>query len=313
MLHFLYADIINRIKFGFQDAASPIVEGIHDLHDHIMFFIYLIVALVLFLIFDAVYSAYPVAAWQRDMFKTDAEWLQARKIHLPHWVIKSALARRVLHDNMLETIWTLFPSIILMLIGAVSFVLLYCMDEPVDAALTIKAIGHQWYWSYEYYAHVDWYTYCGILNLGGQGEHFFALARALKAEGIDLSNFPVKAVAHVTGDSYLITEADLAKGQVRLLETDHILVIPSECHVKLLVTADDVIHSWALPAFGIKIDGVPGRLNQTFLFAKRTGMFYGQCSEICGAGHGFMPIQVMAVPYQDWFNWICSQKGAKVN
>jgi cytochrome c oxidase subunit 2 len=312
MNSFLYLDIINKIKFGFQDVASPIVEGIHDLHDHIMFFIVMICCTVFFMLFDALYGAYPVKAWQSNLFATEAEYLAARKINVPHWVLKTSLGRRIVHDNLLETLWTMAPSIILLSIGAVSFILLYCMDEPVDPAMTIKINGNQWYWNYEYRVFVDTITYYGICNVENTAQEFFSLAQALRDNGIDVTMFGVKELAFVSGDSYLTPEANLTEGQLRLLETDRILVIPAETHIKLLVTASDVIHAWALPSFGIKIDAVPGRLNQVFLYAKRTGMFYGQCSEICGVGHGFMPIQVMAIPAETFFEWLFGVKGAKL-
>ena len=160
-----------------------------------------------------------------------------------------------------------------MVIAVPSFALLYSMDEMIDPAITLKVVGHQWYWSYEYsdYNHT-----------------------VEDSEGI---NF----------DSYMIAEEDLTTGGFRLLEVDHRVVLPVETHIRVLVTAADVLHSWAIPSFGIKVDACPGRLNQTSMFIKREGTFYGQCSEICGVNHGFMPIAIDAVSLEDYATYIESK------
>ena len=136
------------------------------------------------------------------------------------------------------------------------------MDEVVDPAVTIKAIGHQWYWSYEY------------------------------------SDYNQSDEQGINFDSYMIPEDELELGQLRLLEVDNRVVIPVNTHVRMIMTSADVLHSWAVPSLGVKTDAVPGRLNQTPIFVKREGVFYGQCSELCGANHAFMPIVVEAVSLQ---------------
>jgi len=146
------------------------------------------------------------------------------------------------------------------------------MDEIVHPALTIIVTGNQWYWSYEY------------------------------------SDYSNEAIAF---DSYMIPEDELEQGQLRLLEVDNRVVLPVDTHVRILVTARDVIHCWSVPSLGVKCDGIPGRLNQTSVFADREGSFYGQCSEICGAHHGYMPICVESVSLPDYFNWISSQLPAE--
>jgi cytochrome c oxidase subunit 2 len=158
-----------------------------------------------------------------------------------------------------------------MVIAIPSFALLYSIDEIVDPAVTIKAIGHQWYWTYEYsdYAQLD-----------------------------DQS---------IVFDSYMIPEEDLELGQLRLLEVDNRVVVPVHTHVRVVVTAADVLHSWAVPSLGVKCDAVPGRLNQTSFFAQREGVFYGQCSELCGVNHGFMPIVVEAVSLDEYVAWISNK------
>ena len=142
------------------------------------------------------------------------------------------------------------------------------MDEISDPSMTISAEGHQWYWSYQY---------SDFLNSNNDNIEF---------------------------DSYIIPDSDLDLGQFRLLDVDNKVVIPTDTHIRLIVTGADVIHSFAVPSLGLKIDAVPGRLNQTSILAERTGTFYGQCSEICGVYHGFMPIAIEAVSIQDYLAWI---------
>jgi cytochrome c oxidase subunit 2 len=141
------------------------------------------------------------------------------------------------------------------------------MDEVMDPALTIKAIGHQWYWSYEY------------------------------------SDYQTETLEF---DSYMVPTSDLNKGDFRLLEVDNRLVVPINTHVRVLVTGADVLHAFAVPALAVKMDAVPGRLNQTGFFVKRPGIFYGQCSEICGANHSFMPIVIEAVSLEKYISWVSS-------
>nr|YP_010379895.1 cytochrome c oxidase subunit II [Gymnothorax fimbriatus]ADO24548.1 cytochrome oxidase subunit II [Gymnothorax reevesii]UDF87704.1 cytochrome c oxidase subunit II [Gymnothorax fimbriatus]UEX93173.1 cytochrome c oxidase subunit II [Gymnothorax fimbriatus] len=217
-------------QLGFQDAASPVMEELLHFHDHALMIVFLISTLVLYIIVAMVTTTL-----------TDAYILDSQEI---------------------EIVWTVLPAIILILIALPSLRILYLMDEINDPHLTIKAIGHQWYWSYEYTDYED---------LGF--------------------------------DSYMVPTQDLAPGHFRLLETDHRMVVPMESPVRVLVTAEDVLHSWAVPALGVKMDAVPGRLNQTAFIAARPGVYYGQCSEICGANHSFMPIVVEAVPLHHFEAW----------
>ena len=172
--------------------------------------------------------------------------------------------RRLTHESVFEVVWTVVPGLILILLAIPSMQLLYSMDfllfdyEPV---ITVKVIGHQWYWSYEYLVFSE-------LQLGQ----------------FDIINF----------DSYLVAEEELGPSGLRLLEVDNPLVVPGNVYLRFIVTSVDVLHSWAVPSLGIKVDAVPGRLNQVLTFVKRPGDFYGQCSEICGVNHGFMPIRVVA-------------------
>ena len=183
----------------------------------------------------------------------------------------------VVHAPTLEIIWTVIPAFILILIAIPSFSLLYTMDEVIDPLLTVKIIGHQWYWSYEFVNPVDY--------LEAVNAH----------EDIDLA-------PSVNFDSYMLAEDDLFVGQLRLLEVDNRLKLPIEINVRLLITSGDVLHSWAVPSLGIKLDACPGRMNQIVLFIKRPSVFYGQCSELCGINHGFMPIVVEGIDLQLGFN-----------
>ena len=152
--------------------------------------------------------------------------------------------------------------------------LLYSIDEIVEPSLTVKVIGHQWYWSYEY-------------------------STDLTVDGEQL----IDADETFLFDSYLKDESDLEIGELRLLEVDRRIVLPEQTHIRVLVTAADVLHSWAVPSFGVKVDACPGLLNQTNLFIKRQGLYYGQCSELCGVNHGFMPIVIRVVSKADFKAW----------
>jgi len=169
------------------------------------------------------------------------------------------------HNTVLEVIWSVVPVMILVVIAVPSFRLLYFTNLSQKADLTIKAIGHQWSWSYEY---------------------------------PDNGNFSF--------DSVIIPDNEIKPGQKRLLEADNRVILPVNTTVRVLVTADDVLHSWAVPAFGVKIDAVPGRLNETWVRVTKTGVYYGQCSELCGKGHGFMPITVEVVSKAAYAEWVKS-------
>lgn len=168
------------------------------------------------------------------------------------------------HSDAFEIIWTSTPTLILLSLAAPSFTLLYSLDEIINPILTLKIFGHQWYWSYE----MSDYVSCSSTE------------KSLKFS------------------SYMLTDEMLLEknhfGYFRVLETNKRLLLPAKTHIRLLITAVDVLHSWAIPSFGLKVDACPGRLNQTNLFIKRFGLFFGQCSEICGVNHGFMPIAVVA-------------------
>jgi cytochrome c oxidase subunit 2 len=226
----------------FQDAASPVMEGIINLHHDLMFFITFILFFVLVVLVRTLYFF--------GYDSTDA-----------------GTGKNVVHGTVLEIVWTVLPSVILIVVALPSFALLYSIDEIIDPALTIKCVGHQWYWSYEY---SDFEAHLGAINF----------------------------------DSYMIPEDELEIGELRLLEVDNRIVLPVNTHIRVLVTAADVLHSWAVPSLGIKLDACTGRLNQTSVFILREGVFYGQCSEICGVGHANMPIVIEAVSINKYITWL---------
>ena len=177
-------------------------------------------------------------------------------------VARSPAPSRRTHNTLLEVAWTTVPVLILVVIAIPSFKLLYYEDVVPEVDMTVKAIGHQWYWSYEYPDHGDF-----------------------------------------TFDANMVAEEDLQEGQLRLLTTDNALVLPAATNIRLLVTATDVLHSWGIPSFGVKIDAVPGRINETWFQIREPGVYYGQCSELCGDFHGFMPIMIRAVPKDEFEAW----------
>nr|YP_009434653.1 cytochrome c oxidase subunit 2 [Tectus pyramis]ATF29385.1 cytochrome c oxidase subunit 2 [Tectus pyramis] len=218
-------------QLGFQDAASPLMEQLIYFHDHAMLVLVLIISLV----------SYAAVSLMTNKY----------------------ISRYVLEGQEIETIWTILPAIVLIFLALPSLRLLYLLDEVGSCAFTIKSIGHQWYWSYEY---------------------------------SDLLN--------IEFDSYMVPTDELESGQFRLLEVDHRVVVPVQTDIRILVSSADVIHSWAVPSLGVKADAVPGRLNQLSFFVKYPGVFYGQCSEICGANHSFMPIVLEAVQINEFMKWV---------
>ena len=170
------------------------------------------------------------------------------------------------HNVAVEIIWTLVPCLILIVMAVPSFKVLYSQDTIPKADVTIKAVGYQWYWGYEY------------------------------------------PDENIIVDSYMIEDKDLKEGQPRLLAVDNVVVVPVDKVVKVLITANDVLHAWALPSFGVKRDAMPGRINETWFKAEKKGTYYGQCSELCGIKHAFMPIEVRVVSDQEYQEWLSEAK-----
>lgn len=177
-------------------------------------------------------------------------------------ILRKYTNQKTKEAHKIELIWTIRPALILILLAIPSLRLLYLIDESSEPILTLKAIGHQWYWSYEY------------------------------------SDFP-----YISYDSFMLSTKLLKNGEFRLLEVDNRLIVPINTEIRLLVTASDVIHAWTIPALRIKADAIPGRLNQLTFTLRRAGVFYGQCSEICGANHSFIPIVLESVNIKSFINW----------
>ena len=223
-------------EVDFQTALSPSMERIVDFNFMVTIIIVIITAFV-----------FGLMAW----------------IVIRYNKKRNPTPSKTTHNTLLEVVWTVVPVIILLVIVVPSFRLLYYTDRVEEADMTLKAIGHQWYWSYEYPDHGDF-----------------------------------------TFDALILEDDELEEGQPRLLATDTAVVLPVGAKIRLLTTADDVIHSWAVPALGVKMDSVPGRVNETWFQINREGIYYGQCSELCGTLHGFMPIMIEAVSQEDFDSWV---------
>nr|QCF39582.1 cytochrome c oxidase subunit II [Zeuzera multistrigata] len=218
-------------NMNFQNGASPLMEQIIFFHDHTLIILIIITILVGYLMINLIFNKY--------------------------------INRFLLENQLIELIWTIIPAITLIFIALPSLRLLYLLDELNNPLITLKTIGHQWYWSYEY---------------------------------SDFSN--------IQFDSYMIPTNDLPLNYFRLLDVDNRIILPMNNQIRILVTATDVIHSWTIPSLGIKVDANPGRLNQTNFYINQPGIFYGQCSEICGANHSFMPIMIESISTKNFINWI---------
>lgn len=185
-------------------------------------------------------------------------------------MIKNAfINKNLLEIQIVERIWTIIPAVILIQIALPSLLLLYILDESIDSSLTLKAIGHQWYWSYEY-------------------SDFWSL----------------QTDSFLEFDSYIIPQSELENNYFRLLDTDNHTIIPFKTHIRVLISSADVLHAWTVPSLGVKADAVPGRINQVKFISQRPGLFFGQCSEICGANHRFIPIVIEAVSRIRFINWV---------
>jgi cytochrome c oxidase subunit 2 len=221
----IHCDAPEPWLIGFQDGASPTFEGITELHDTIFFYLIVIGVAV--------------------------GWMMGSIIVLYNEEASPMAHRYANHGTLIEVVWTVMPAFVLIAIAFPSFKLLYLMDEVISPSMTVKVVGHQWYWSYELSDFVD-------------------------ADG--------EAIEY---DSYMVPDSDIADGALRLLEVDNRIVLPVDTHVRFVVTGADVIHDFAVPSLGLKIDATPGRLNQTSVLAQREGTYYGQCSELKPLGSTF--------------------------
>ena len=223
-------------QLGFQKAASESMRDIVAFHNNLL--LPIIIAISVFVLFLMLYACI--------RFRASANPNPSKRTH----------------NVTVEVLWTLIPCLILIVMAVPSFKILYKQDTIPKADLTIKAIGYQWYWGYEY-----------------------------PDENLEF-------------EAYMIEEKDLKADQPRLLAVDNEVVVPVGKVVKVLITANDVLHAWALPSFGVKRDAVPGRINETWFKAEKVGTYYGQCSELCGIKHAFMPIAVKVVSEDDYQDWL---------
>jgi cytochrome c oxidase subunit 2 len=218
-------------NFNFQNGTSPLIEQIIFFHDHTLIILIIITVLVGYLILNLFFNKY--------------------------------INRFLLEGQIIELIWTILPAITLIFIALPSLRLLYLLDELNNPLITLKTIGHQWYWRYEY------------------------------------SDFK-----NIEFDSYIIPNNELSNNNFRLLDVDNRIILPINNQIRILITATDVIHSWTIPSLGVKVDANPGRLNQTNFFINRPGIFFGQCSEICGANHSFIPIVIERISIKNFISWV---------
>ncbi len=258
----------NPWQLSFQDPATPIMEGIIFFHNDLMVFIVAICVFVLWMLLRSI-NIFDSSRADADLQTQQQNSTTLTNESLAQLYINRLYSKGTIHNTFLEIVWTIVPALILMVVAIPSFALLYSIEEFIEPSLTVKCTGHQWYWCYEY-------SNCKKEEI---------------AEYIDGHKF----------ESYMVPTDDLSdEGNLRLLEVDKRLALPTKTHIQVSVTGADVLHCWAVPSLGVKIDACPGRINQTTIFIKRSGTFFGQCSEICGVNHGFMPIVVRALPMYDF-------------
>nr|YP_009733510.1 cytochrome c oxidase subunit II [Krisna concava]QHV34348.1 cytochrome c oxidase subunit II [Krisna concava] len=222
--------MLNWKMFMFQDSLSPIMEQLIMFHDHSMMIIMMITVTVMFMM----YSLF----------------------------MNKLINRFMLEGQMIELIWTIIPAILLVFIALPSIRILYLLEEVNNPNLTVKTIGHQWFWSYEYFDYKE-----------------------------------------IEFDSYMKPITKM-KNEFRLIENDNRLILPFNTKIRVIVSSSDVIHSWTIPCLGVKIDAVPGRINQSTFMMTRPGLYFGQCSEICGSNHSFMPIMLESINMNSFLNWL---------
>jgi cytochrome c oxidase subunit 2 len=223
-------------QLSFQDAASQSMREIVNFHDKLL--LPIIIAISAFVLFLLVYACIRFSA------------------------SRNPNPSKRTHNVAVEVLWTLIPCLILIVMAVPSFKILYKQDAIPKADVTVKAIGYQWYWGYEY------------------------------------------PDENIIFESYMVADKDLKENQPRLLAVDNEVVVPVNKVIKVLITANDVLHAWALPSFGVKRDAVPGRINETWFKAEKVGTYYGQCSELCGIKHAFMPITVEVVSEEKYKEWL---------
>lgn len=227
--YFLFLEISTWSNITLQNANSPIIENLLFFHDHAIIIIIIITIIILYIIISL--------------------------------ILNNINNKLILHNQIIEIIWTIIPIIILIFLAIPSLKILYLTDEINNPSITIKCIGHQWYWKYEY------------------------------------SDFDI-----IEFNSFIIQPNSL--NSFRLLDVDNRIIIPTNNYIRIIISSIDVIHSWTIPSLGIKVDSIPGRINQTLIFLNRPGLFFGQCSEICGINHRFIPIVIERTSKTNFINWL---------
>nr|YP_010838217.1 cytochrome c oxidase subunit II [Sternocampsus coriaceus]WGF20844.1 cytochrome c oxidase subunit II [Sternocampsus coriaceus] len=221
------------LNINTQDSTSPLMEQLVFFHDHAMLILLMITLIVSYIMLTLFSNKF--------------------------------INRFLLEGQTIELIWTIAPAVTLIFIALPSLRLLYLLDEINFPILSVKANGHQWYWSYE------------------------------------LSDFKT-----IEFDSYMIPLPESKSSDFRLLDVDNRLPLPFKSQIRFMISSTDVIHSWTIPSMGVKVDATPGRLNQTTFFMNRPGIYFGQCSEICGTNHSFMPIVIESISPKAFINWVKS-------
>nr|APF47473.1 cytochrome c oxidase subunit II [Snellenius radicalis] len=219
----------NLLMMNFQDSFSYLMKMMIYFHDFILMILLMILLFILYIMM----------------------WFFFNKL----------INMKILHNHFIEVIWTIIPMIILIFMVLPSLNILYLLEDMVNPFLTIKILGHQWYWSYEY---SDFYN-------------------------LEFDSFMIK---------------DFQNNNFRLLDVDNRLVLPKNFNIRGLVSSVDVIHSWTMPSMGVKVDSIPGRMNQFIMLINRSGLYFGQCSEICGLNHSFMPIVLESINIKNFLTWI---------
>nr|WOW98972.1 cytochrome c oxidase subunit II [Cixiidae sp.] len=217
------------LKINLPDSASPIMEQLIFFHDHTILILIMITSTVLFMMVSM--------------------------------SLNKQMTRNFIEQQLIETLWTILPAMVLVVIAIPSMKILYMMEELINPSISLKTMGHQWYWSYEY---------------------------------TDKKN--------IEFESYM--KNSKKKNNFRLLDTDNRMVLPFLTQSRIIISSSDVIHSWTIPSLSIKMDAIPGRLNQSSILIKKPGLFFGQCSEICGTNHSFMPIVLESINMESFIKWI---------
>jgi len=301
-MFFYCIDYTNKTQYYFSRPQSWVFWALIDLHDYMMFFLLNILLIVVVFIYISL-------KYQQSIFKDV-------------YIVKSYIEYKLEkfnHAPLLEFFWTVIPTILLFIMGWPSFKVLYAMEQLIDPFHTIIIIGNQWYWTYQY---SDFDVVSDIiiqLDSTKNLSEILNVSAALLITDIDSINqvFSSKEFiqelakylrkfeeSKIIYDCVIIADENLPLGYPRLLSTDQVLILPANICIRLLITSSDVIHSWALPSHGIKMDAIPGRVNQVSFLGLNWGTYWGQCSELCGINHGFMPIEVRILPLADYLAYI---------